>query len=222
MRVSILLGIAVAILIALLVVYPLALRPWHEHWGATRAESSQLLPGDNLVPGAVGQVTHAVTINNAPEKVWPWLMQIGQDRSGFYSYTRLENLIGCEMPEVHYLRPDWPDRSVGETVWFGTPKHFDGQAKMMALLVDSPRAFVMVSTSDWQKITSGSQGTEASWAFILIPVDASHTRLIARLRSGPPKTLGTSLLGSAFWDPMHFIMERRMLLTVKELAEQQD
>jgi hypothetical protein len=219
MRVSVLIVTVAAILIAFFIAYPLVLKPWHQNWGTTRTESTGLLPGDGLVPAAVGQVTHAITISTPPEAIWPWLMQIGQDRSGFYSYTRLENLIGCEMPEVHYLRPDWASRSIGETVWFGSPKHFNGQARMIAAVVDAPRAFVMVSANDWQRISTGAHGTEGSWAFNLIPVDAGHTRLIARMRSGPPKSVGASLMGSAFWDPMHFVMERKMLLTIKELAE---
>jgi len=45
-------------------------------------------------------------VNASPDKIWPWLMQIGQDRSGFFSYTPLENLLGCEMPKVEALKPE--------------------------------------------------------------------------------------------------------------------
>jgi hypothetical protein len=222
MRVSVLLAVVIVLLVAFLVLYSAVLRPWHHQWGTIGAEATQSLPGDNLVPGAVSQVTHAITIAAPPEKIWPWLMQIGQDRSGFYSYTRLENLIGCEMPEVHSLHPEWPARVSGETVWFGTPKRFNGQAKMIAAVVDAPRSFAMVSANDWQKISAGSGGTEGSWAFSLIPIDAAHTRLVIRQRGGPPKTLGARVMGAAFWDPMHFVMERKMLETIKELAETED
>jgi hypothetical protein len=219
MRVSVLLGVIVVILAVFLLLYVGVVRPWHHQWGTIGSEATQALPGDNLVPGAISQVTHGITIAAPAGEIWPWLMQIGQDRSGFYSYTQLENLIGCEMPEVHYLRPDWATRTVGETVWFGTPKHFKGQARMIAAIVDAPHAFVMVSANDWQKISSGSHGTEGSWAFTLIPVDASHTRLLARMRSGPPQSFGARAAGAFFWDPMHFLMEHRMLETIKQLAE---
>lgn len=219
MRVSVLLGVLIVVIAAFLLLYVAALRPWHQQWGTIGAEATEALPGDNLIPAAVGKVTHAITISAPPDKIWPWLMQIGQDRSGFYSYTRLENLIGCEMPEVHQLRSQWPPRTLGETVWFGTPKRFNGQARMIAAIVDAPHSFVMVSANDWQQISSGSRGTEGSWAFILIPTDATHTRLIARMRSGPPKTLSARIIGTTFWDPMHFVMERKMLETIKNLAE---
>lgn len=219
MRVSVLLGVVIVLLICFFLLYTAVLRPWHHQWGTIGTEATQTLPGDDLVPAAVSQVTHGITIAAPPEKIWPWLMQIGQDRSGFYSHTRLENLIGAEMPEVHYLRPDWPPRTMGEVVWFGSPKRFKGQAKMIAAVVDAPRAFVMVSANDWQEISSGARGTEGSWGFYVIPADASHTRLLARLRSGPPRSVGAHVMGSAFWDPMHFIMERKMLETIKQLSE---
>jgi len=219
MRVSVLLGVVIVLLISFFLLYTAVLRPWHHQWGTVGAEATQALPGDNLIPVAINQVTHGITIAAPPEKIWPWLMQLGQERSGFYSYTRLENLIGADMPEVHYLRPDWSSRSVGQLVWFGTPKRFKGQAKMTAAVVDPPHAFVMVSVNDWQKISSGASGTEGSWGFYLTPIDATHTRLLARLRSGPPRSIGAHFLGSAFWDPMHFIMERKMLETLKHLSE---
>jgi hypothetical protein len=77
------------VLVASGLMYHLVLRNWCLHWGTTRAEAYAPLPGDDLFPSFQGQATHAITINAPPEKVWPWLMQIGQDRSGFYSYTFL-------------------------------------------------------------------------------------------------------------------------------------
>jgi len=107
--------------------YFLAVRPWHLRWGATDEEVTEALPGDEISSGDPG-VTHAITIDAPPKDVWPWVLQIGQDRGGFYSYTFLENLIGCEMKNIAKIVPEWQNRAVGDTVWFGTPKHFDGKA----------------------------------------------------------------------------------------------
>ena len=219
MRVSVLLGIAAAALAIVVAVYVAVLRPWHLRWGTTPAEATQVLPGDDLLEGKLGQVTRAITIDAPPEKIWPWLMQMGQDRSGFYSYTPLENTIGADMPEVHRLRSNWYARVPGETVWFATPKRFHGQGKMIAAIVDPTHAFVMVMPADWQKISAGGRGSQGSWGFVLVPIDAGHTRFIARARSGPPSNLRTRLTGSLFWEPAHFVMERKMLLTIKRLAE---
>jgi hypothetical protein len=201
------------------IVYFSVLRSWHMHWGATRAELNTALPGDSLLAGATGGATHAITIHAAPEKIWPWLMQVGQDRSGFYSYTALENLIGCRMPKVERIVPQWPPRQVGETVWFATPKHFDGQGKMIAAVVQPARAFVMVSPSDWKRLQGGQLGQEGLWEFALEPLANGQTRLIARVRGTPNKSFSGHMADLFFWEPAHFFMERKMLLTIKRLSE---
>ena len=213
------LKIVTPILAVFIAVYALVLRPWHQRWGATNAEVRAILAGDDLI-AATGQVTHAITINAPPEKVWPWLMQIGQDRGGFYSYTLLEHLVGCEMPKVEHIVPQWRLRGTGETVWFGTPRRFKGQAFMVAAVVEPHKAFVMVGAPDWKKIQAGDRGHGGSWGFVIEPVDASHSRLIARLRGGTPASLWARIVGATFWDPAHFIMERKMLRTIKRLAEE--
>jgi hypothetical protein len=218
-RIAPFLKVMSTVLLVFIVVYALVLRPWHQRWGATDAEVHATLPGDELI-AATGQVTHAITINAPPEKVWPWLMQIGRDRGGFYSYTVLENLVGCEMPKVESVIPEWRPRIPGETVWFGTPKRFKGQAYMVAAIVDPQKSFVMVGPADWKKIQAGRRGEGGSWGFVVEPVDATHSRLLARLRGGTPPSLWARVVGSTFWDPAHFLMERKMLRTIKRLAEE--
>ena len=83
---SALLGIAATVVAAFLLVYAVVLHSWKQSWGATEAEIHGTLPGDDLI-AATGQVTHAVTINPRPKKIWRWLIEVGQDRSGLYSYT---------------------------------------------------------------------------------------------------------------------------------------
>jgi hypothetical protein len=146
-------------------------------------------------------------------------MQIGQDRSGFYSYTVLEDLFGADMPKVEHLVPEWKPRAVGETIWFATPKRFGGQGKMIPAIVEPNRAFVMVSSNDWQRLQAGGTATEGIWAFTLEPQGAGQTRLIARVRGGTPPTLTSQLLGRLFWEPAHFVMEQKMLRRIRDLSE---
>ena len=80
-----------------LAAYVFLVRPWHLKWGATDEETKMILPGDELFEHPQLNATHAITINAPVKKVWPWLVQIGQNRGGFYSYTWLENLVGCDM-----------------------------------------------------------------------------------------------------------------------------
>jgi len=207
------------ILVVPALIYHFGLRNWCLRWGATNAELSAMLPGDDLFPVYSSQQTHAITIHASPDKIWPWLMQIGQDRSGFYSYTIFENMFGADMPKVERLVSDWKPRALGETVWFATPRRFNGQGKMIAALVESRHAFAMVSQHDWQNLQAGHRATEGFWCFSLEPTSNGQTRLVARLRGGTPPTLAGRLLGRLFWEPAHFVMEQRMLRTIRDLSE---
>src|SRR4051812_23088582 len=85
--------IAAAAGVAAAAVYALLVRPWHLRWGATDEEAGEPLPGDDLRSDANVVATHAITIDAPAADVWPWLVQIGRGRGGFYSYTWLENLV---------------------------------------------------------------------------------------------------------------------------------
>lgn len=209
----------VALLLAAGLVYHLGLRHWCLRWGTTNAELRATLPGDDLFPAYASEATHAITIHASADKVWPWLMQIGQDRSGFYSYTFLENAFGCEMPKIERLVPEWKPRVRGETVWFCNPKRFDGQGKMIPAIVNPDRAFAMVMPSDWHSLQAGGHAQEAIWSFTLQAGADGQTRLIARIRRGTPPTLASRLMGRLFWEPAHFLMEQKMLRTIRDLAE---
>jgi hypothetical protein len=210
----------VTVLAAAGLVYHLGARYWCMRWGATDAELHAALPGDDLMPVNPGPgATHAITIHASPQEIWPWLMQIGQDRSGFYSYTFLENAFGCEMPKVERLVPEWKPRTVGETVWFCNPKRFNGQGKMIPAVVEANRAFAMVTANDWASLQAGGLAHEGIWSFTLEPLADGQTRLIARLRGGAPPTLAARLVGRLFWEPAHFVMEQKMLRTIRDLSE---
>ncbi len=208
-----------AVLVVAALVYQFGLRQWCLGWGTTQAELHATLPGDDLFPAYTSEATHAITVHAPAEKVWPWLMQIGQDRSGFYSYTFLENSFGCEMPKVEHLVPEWKPRVPGETVWFCDPKRFDGQGKMIPAIVDKDRAFAMVTTNDWRNLQAGGHARESIWSFTLLPAGDGQTRLIARVRGGTAPTLTGRVMGRLFWEPAHFIMERKMLRTIRDLSE---
>jgi hypothetical protein len=213
---------ALVLLTALLaagLVYHLGLRNWCLRWGTTPAEVHATLPGDDLFPLYAGEATHAITIHASPQQVWPWLMQIGQDRSGFYSYTFLENAFRCDMPKLERLATEWKPRTPGETVWFCTPKRFGGQARMVAAAVLPGRSFVMVSPNDWENLQAGRPAQEAFWSFTLEPLADGQSRLIARVRGTTPPTLASRAVGRLFWEPAHFVMEQKMLRTIRDLSE---
>jgi hypothetical protein len=180
--------------VGMLAAYLLAVRPWLRHWGATDDERERTLPGDDLVPDPAINSTWAVTIDAPAEEVWPWLAQIGQDRGGFYSYAWLENLAGCELRNADRIHPEWQQRAVGEIVplhpTFGLP----------LAQFEPGRALVL---DGWGP-------------FVVEPIDDHRTRLISRSRV--PK--GWAALSYALLlEIPHFVMQRKMLLGIKERAE---
>ena len=208
-----------ATLTALLAVCLLVVRPWYLGWGATGAEALAPLPGDEIIPGAAGQQTRAITIHAPVDRVWPWLAQIGQDRGGFYSYDLLENLIGCEMPTTDVLRPDRQAWQLGDKLWM-YPREKAGGVGFATL-----RAYV-----PWRALGFGTHITgtpieapeDGSWSFALEPIDDATTRLLVRGRG----VARHSLIGVAFdrgiFEPLHLVMERRMLIGLRQVAEGQD
>jgi len=212
-------AIAIVIFAALLFSYLYIIRPWHLHWGATHLDRIAALPGDALSPYALAVVTHAVNIDAPAEAVWRWLVQVGQDRGGFYSYTFLENLVGCDMRNTHRIVPEWQQRAIGDTVWFASPKRFSGRARMIAAVVEPMRSLVLASPADWELIRANKEGLDTTWTFALQRKGVNTTRLIARLRYAANVTLWDRMVNFIFWEPAHFVMERKMLTTIKKLAE---
>ena len=181
-------------------------RPAMLRWGATRRELERNLPGDDLLPDPVAEATRALTILAPAEHVWPWLMQIGQDRGGFYSYASLENLVGCEMPTVNQIVAEWPERRQGDVVWLAPAHRFGGEAYMIVALVELNRALVLHRPG-------------SLWSFLLEPAGDDSCRLIVRTRTGPEAIGGGPILQKLFWEPAHFLMERQMMLRLRQLAE---
>ncbi|MDR1151534.1 MAG: hypothetical protein LBK72_03485, partial [Bifidobacteriaceae bacterium] len=94
---------------------------WHRSWGATASERTRDLPGDDLIPFPRLQATRAIGISASPADVWPWLVQLGQDRGGFYSYDVLENVMGLDIHSADAIHPEWQGLAPGDTVLLAPP-----------------------------------------------------------------------------------------------------
>jgi hypothetical protein len=199
--------------------YHMWLRPRHLHWGMTAEELDRDWPGDELVPNAVSDQTHAITINAPPSAIWPWIVQIGQDRAGFYSYTALENLFGCEMCNADRIVPEWQQRQVGEMLWMTPKRKYRGIGRMEVAVLDPNRAMILISPNDVPPPLRLNGGARSTWAFILEPIDEHSTRFVMRARSEAVPQFRQRLASYAFWEPAHFLMERKMMLSIKERAE---
>jgi hypothetical protein len=200
---------------ATLVTADFVLRPWFLHWGATKGEVKKTLPGDELCPDAASVATRAITIHAPAEEVWPWLAQIGQDRGGFYSYSWLENLVGAKIHNASRILPKLPALTVGDSVWMTPSSRYGGKGRVKVAMIEAGRYLVLVSLDDFEAITRAGEAREGTWAFILEPIDDHTTRLLIRSRSGRTASLDRFVV----FDPIHFILERKMMLGIRQRAE---
>ncbi len=214
MRRVVALGGALAFLFIVVLIY---VRPWYLGWGATDEERLRPLPSDGVLafPAATHE-TRAITINAPAARVWPWLAQLGQDRGGFYSFDVLENIVGCEMPVDDVLRPTLQQWNIGDRLWMYPPTKAGG-AGFATLRVFEPGRTMGFATRRFG--TALDQPEDGAWSFELVPVDASTTRLLVRGRGLPDRSLWGKVFDSGIFDVAHFVMEKRMLLGIKSLAE---
>ena len=183
------------------------------NWGASQREQDSQLPGDELVPEPAGVTTLAVTIDAPPAEAWRWLVQIGQDRGGLYSYDWLENLFGLHVHSAAQIRDEWQSLAPGDQIrlvprgWLGLR---DGFALPVAQ-VDPGRAIVL-------REQPPQQPWDAVWSFHVIPLGTGRCRLISRSRSARPH--GAGRLATPLMEPVTLMMTRKMLLGIKHRAEE--
>lgn len=201
------------------VVYGLKLRPWLLNWGASTDESERFLTGDEIAPECRYRATRAVTIDAPVDKVWPWLVQIGQDRGGFYSYLWLENLFFAGMRNADEIVPEYQERSVGDVVWLANPRRYGGRARMVVAALDPYRCIALVMPQDYRRLVNGESAQFGCWSFHLRDLHGGRTRLIVRSRAGDFSNLPQMIFDFLIFDPAHFMMERKMMLGIKERAE---
>ncbi len=174
-------------------VYGFGLRPWLRTWGSTQSERRRHWPGDSQ-DQPFSTSTRAVTIHAPAEEVWRWLVQIGQDRGGFYSYDWLENLAGCQLHSADEIRPELQHLEPGDPLTI-----FPGVATV----------FREVRTPRWMVI-------EGWGAYVVEPVHERSCRLVARSHVARGPAAIPALLAMEL---PHAVMERRMLLGIKRRAE---
>ena len=195
------------------------LKRWAGRWGTRPEELARVWPGDELSPHATAVTTRAISIAAPADTVWACIIQIGQDRSGFYSYTWLENLFRCAMPRVERIVPEWQQRAVGDIVWLARRERYHGEARQKVVRIDRGRVLSLASPADWGRLVRHETSAGGTWTFILLPQTAGTTRLIVRSRGPEAPTMPGRLFWLMVFEPAHFIMERKMMLRLKQLAE---
>jgi hypothetical protein len=187
-----------------------AARPWMERWSSTGSERVRPVAGDELIADAEQQ-THAITIEATPEAVWPWLVQMGQGRAGFYSHDRLERLVGADIRNADRIRSEWQQLAVGDLIRTYRPVPRFEPLGWIVGAIEPPRLLVVR-----EPVRAGV--FNSSWAFVL-EGDDERTRLLSRWRF---RRRGTrhALFKWLVFDPAHFVMETGFLHGLKRRVEQ--
>jgi hypothetical protein len=211
------------------------IRDWWTTWGIDPDEATKALPGDEVVPAPTGVETRGITIDAPPEAVWPWLLQLGYGRAGWYSYDQLDQR-GRSADDIVEA---WQALAVGDVV----PTHPGGGFEVVAMepgralvlrsdtaLVKAQAEAAKAAASGLETATAGVKASgamlsrtpqeyAASWAFLLEPLEGGRTRFIERFRvwfgaeqSGAPFVL--PLLGFGV-----FVMMQKQMVGIRERAE---
>lgn len=196
--------------------YQELVRPWHENWGATQEEVDAALPGDQHVAEPATQNTRAITINVPPEQVWRWLVQLGADRGGFYSYDWLENLFRLGIHSAHQVVPDWQQRAVGELVYANAAG--TGGWYVMESTPNDVLVLKMANVAAGQPTRRDDQlRWEFLWTFALRDLGNGTTRLLVRERAAFGSTTTRMLMAPV--GLVSFLMTQKMMRGIKARAE---
>ena len=196
-------GAAAALASAVVAAYPVLWRTRCLTWGATADEVSGQMPGDDLMPDPDMQTTRAITIEAPPGAIWPWLVQMGSGRGGGYTYDWIENLFALNMHSANEILPEFQDLRVGDVLPLGS------KAPRLRVEVLDPDRALAVRSEDGNWV----------WAFGLYP-DGKHTRLVSRNRMKTPGGSAPARLAyTVVMEPGSLVMERKMLLGIKQRAE---
>jgi hypothetical protein len=207
-------------------VYVFVVLPWQLRRGATNAKIHRSLPGDDLVPSPKTGYTQAITIEAPISEVWPWLVQIGYKRAGWYTYDflhRLAGIAGCvddERRSAKRIIPELQDLGVGDVIEIAPGMGYSvvGLEPQQVLILQS-----ILDTVRWESVSSDDPLPEkylrSSWVWFLEEIDEKTTRLIVRVRSdhnpGLLSTLSTRIPNALG----RLLMQPRTLRVLKQRAE---
>ena len=192
-------------------------RPRLLTWGATPAEVSAPMAGDELVQFPRYRTTHAISIAAPPRDVWPWLAQLGQGRGGLYSYDWLENLIGCGVHSVDAVVPQWQTVAVDDEVRLVRDDHPVPLVFRVAL-VDPPNRLVLVPPGTPEQAFDAGL-PYVTWSFGVEEQLRGCSRLVVRMRGDFRPSASTMLADKYLLEPVHWLMERKMLTGIRRRSE---
>jgi hypothetical protein len=200
--------VSLAVVAAALVLYAVRVRPWLLTWGATHDEATGAYPGDELIPDPAHSSTMATTLPAPPERVWPWLAQMGYDRAGWYSWDKLDH---GGKPSADRIVPEWQHLHEGQRL--NSMAH--GRDWVTVAVLEPGRTLVLRSVYEVPSFRTVDPRSgpvprgcmDSIWGFHLRPAPGGGTRLVIRKRGRGPRAV-TWPVGLLF-DPLHCIMQTR-------------
>jgi hypothetical protein len=196
-------------ILLLITCYILFLRTSLMHWGSNNKEVGRYYVGDSVLLQPDYENTLAITIDTPPSAVWPWVVQMGLNKAGFYSFTWLENIFGCELHNADRIHPEWQNTQPGdyEPVCASAEKNKMNGWTIMAVIPN--KSMVYKSSAD------------ASWmmGFYIDSVGENRSRLITRMRYIAPKQFWLYITDKAWMEWAHCVMQRGTLIGIKKRAE---
>jgi hypothetical protein len=189
--------------LTLAAIYWFPVRRWFSQWGTTPEERERAMPGDAFIANPTDTATQAVTVDAPPSAIWPWLVQLGYQRGGLYSYDWLDRLFGfLDRPSASRILPEFQDLALGDKIRLG-------REEFTVYALEPNRALAL---------SYQARGMEWVWQWSLYPLDDAHTRLVTRSTERTPKTVPYWLF-MRVTEPAAFVMGTRMLRGLKERAE---
>ncbi len=192
-KACLIMGLVLAVSVVLLVTVYV---PWQRTWGATEEEVSRAMPGDEIVRNPTFDATRAVTIGGRPPEIWPWIVQIGYLKAGFYSYDRLDN---DGIPSAERIIPEYQDLRVGDSI------PLSGRVDAEVRLLEPDRFMLLVTNGEHDPWT---------WAWGLYPQDDGRTRLVTRLRARLDSRVENVMVNT-----VEIVMMRKHMLGIKRRVE---
>jgi hypothetical protein len=176
--------------------------------GATAAEAAMPLSGDAMLPQADLVATRAITIEAPPTRVWPWLVQMGQGRGGFYSYDALENLVGCDLHSADRIIDEWQGLAVGDAV------RLHPDVPLTVAEIEEGSAIVL---RGGVPLGETPPPYDFTWAFVVRDGADGTTRLVVRERWLYHQRWAGLVVEPA--EAVSAVMSHKMLRGIKERAE---
>lgn len=186
--------------------------------GARPEELERTWPGDALLDSIEDVHTRAIDVGAAASRVWPWLHQFGLDRGGFFSYELLERLAGWKLKNVERLLPTLEPLELDDGVVLAP-----GEPSIWVSLLKQDRHLCFRTWRDERYLAERDPAVIASWSIHLLPQGADSCRLLLRSCRHERRTRSplARALGWLLEDPLDFVMEQRMLRTIRRLAERE-